>query len=54
MEKFILYLDGKTSNLISRISVPPFQKQPFLDVLQYLSKLLLRRPFRDFVYFNPP
>ena len=34
MEKFPLYLDGQ--NLISRISVPPFQKQSFLDVLQYL------------------
>ena len=25
----------KLQNLISRISVPPFQKQPFADVLQF-------------------
>ena len=56
-------------NLISRKSVPPFLKQPFADVLRNRcskkssnihkktvaleSKLLLRRAFSYFVYFNP-
>ena len=29
-----MHLDGKLQNLISGKSMPPFQKQPFADVLQ--------------------
>ena len=29
-----IHLDGKLQNLISRKSMPPFQNQPFADVLQ--------------------
>ena len=43
----------KLQNLISRMSVPHFQKQLFVAVLQYLSKLLRERSFRNFIYFNP-
>ena len=32
MDKTLLYLNSKTSKLINRISVPPFQKQPFADI----------------------
>ena len=35
------------------MSVPLFQKQLFVAVLQYLSKLLLKRSFRCFIYLNP-
>ena len=35
------------------MSVPHFQKQSFVAVLQYLSKLLLKRSFRYFIYFKP-
>ena len=35
------------------MSVPHFQKQSFVAVLQYLSKLLLKRSFRYFICFNP-
>ena len=48
MEKFPLYLDGKPSNLISRKSLPSFQKQPFTGKHLHRSFFLIK-----FRFFRP-
>ena len=43
-----IHLDGKLQNLISGKLMPPFQKQPFADVLQ--SNIRRKTPALEYLF----